>query len=158
MRLEENVFLKKLEFHFPQKMLENRNKIERGIVLFDGDCNFCNKTVQYIIKYDREDKICFASQQSKTGIKIMNENNCLDKSLNTIVFIKDKNVFVKADAIIEISQLLTGFPKIIIILKMVPKIVRDNIYGAFSKYRYNIFGKKNECIIPTKEIKSKFID
>ncbi len=138
-------------------MVNYKNNIEKSIVLFDGECNFCNSTVLYIIKYDKKDKIRFASQQSEIGIKILNENSYTDDSLNTIVFIKNKKLFVKTDALIEICKLLVGFPKMFVLMKLIPSKIRDYFYDIFSKHRYNLFGKKTVCLMPTKEIRMKFL-
>ena len=138
-------------------MVVSNIEIEKGLVLFDGECNFCDATVQFIIKYDKYDKIRFASQQSEIGMKILNENDAIN-SLNTIFFIKNKTVFSKSDAIIEISKLLVGYPRIFTIMKIIPKQIRDYCYDKFSKNRYNLFGKKTDCIIPTLAIKNKFLN
>lgn len=131
-------------------------EINKCVVLFDGECNFCDATVQYIIKHDRNDKICFASQQSEIGMKILNENN-INNSLNTIVLISKNNVYTKSDAIIEISKLLVGYPRFFVLMKIFPPSIRDYSYDIFSKNRYNLFGKKTDCIIPTTEIRNKFL-
>jgi predicted DCC family thiol-disulfide oxidoreductase YuxK len=129
-----------------------------NIVLFDGECNFCNASVKVIIKYDKEDRIKFASQQSDIGKKMMLENRYFNNPLDTIIFISANKIYTKTDAIIEICKLLKGFPKVILIIGLIPKKIRDYLYSLFSKYRYNLFGKRSECLIPTSEIRSKFIE
>ena len=76
-------------------MVIDINNAEKNIVLFDGDCNFCNSTVLFLIKYDKKDMLRFVSQQSEIGMKLLLENNYKENSLSTIVFIKNKKVFVK---------------------------------------------------------------
>lgn len=132
--------------------------MKKAIVLFDGDCRFCNATVNYIIKYDKNDEIRFASQQNDIGIKIMNEAGILNNNLSTIILIKDQKVFSKSNALIEICKLLVGLPRIFILTKIIPVKIRDYFYDFFSKHRYTLFGKKTQCIIPSKEVKMKFID
>ena len=139
-------------------MVNYNNNIEKSIVLFDGECNFCNSTLLYIIKYDKKDKIRFASQQSEIGIKLMKEVGFQNNQLDTIVLIKNKKLFVKTGALIKICELLTGFPRVFIVMKIIPSKIRDYFYDVFSKYRYKLFGKKTECIIPTKEIRMKYLD
>ena len=139
-------------------MVKNSSERYKAIVLFDGECNFCNATVLFMIKHDKEDNLCFASQQSDVGIKLMQENDCNYNALNTIIFIKENKVSVKTDAIIEIGKLLNGYPKWIIILKIIPQVIRDYCYDIFSKRRYRLFGKRDNCLIPTQEIRNKFID
>jgi predicted DCC family thiol-disulfide oxidoreductase YuxK len=138
-------------------MVNYNNNIEKSIVLFDGECNFCNSTVLYIIKHDKKDKIGLASQQSEIGIKLMKEAGFQNNQLNTIVLIKNKTAFIKTDALIEICKLLVGFPKMFVLMKILPSKIRDYFYDIFSKHRYNLFGKKKECMMPTKEIGMKFL-
>ena len=136
-------------------MVKNSSERYKAIVLFDGECNFCNSTVLFMIKHDKEDNLCFASQQSDVGIKLMQENDCNYNALNTIIFIKENKVSVKTNAIIEIGQLLNGYPKLMILLKIIPQVIRDYCYDVFSKRRYRLFGKRNNCLLPTKEIRNK---
>lgn len=133
------------------------NNTETNIVLFDGECNFCNSTVLSIIKYDKNDKIRFASQQSEIGMKLVNENNYHNNSISTIILIKGNRVFIKTDALIEVCKLLVGFPRVFIVLRFIPSIVRDYFYDVFSKHRYDLFGKKKECAIPSQEIRGRFL-
>jgi predicted DCC family thiol-disulfide oxidoreductase YuxK len=139
-------------------MVKSMLEMEKGIVLFDGECNFCDATVQFIIKHDTNDLIRFASQQSEIGMKLLIENGCIDNSLDTIFFLKNNNVYTKSEAIIEICKLLPGYPRVVVLTKIIPKKIRDYFYDKFSKNRYNLFGKKNDCIIPTIEIRNKFLN
>ena len=74
-------------------MVKKRNELDKGIVLFDDECNFCNSTVLFLIKYDKRDKLRFASQQSEIGMNLLHANSYDESSLNTIVFIYNKQVF-----------------------------------------------------------------
>lgn len=139
-------------------MVKNSSDKPKAIVLFDGECNFCNSTVLFIIKHDKADNLRFASQQSDTGIKLMKENNCAYNSLNTIIFIKGPKVSIKTNAIIEIGKLLHGYPKMIVLLKFIPPLIRDYGYTVFAKRRYGFFGKRDNCLIPTQEVRNKFLD
>lgn len=130
---------------------------DKAIVLIDGECDFCNKSALYIIKHDGKDKFRFASQQSDIGMFLMKKNNYHGNSLSTIILINNKKVYTKTTALIEIAKHLVGFPKIFILMKIIPTIIRDFFYDAFSKYRYELFGKRNNCSIPSKDIKAKFL-
>ncbi|TDE48414.1 thiol-disulfide oxidoreductase DCC family protein [Flavobacterium sp. GT3P67] len=134
------------------------NKIKKSTVLFDGECNFCNSTVLYIIKHDKKDKIRFASQQSEIGMKLMKDIGFLNNNLDTIVLIENETAFIKTEALIKICKSLVGFPKLFIMLKIIPRSFRDYFYEIFSRHRYHLFGKKTKCIIPTQKIKNKFLD
>ena len=139
-------------------MVKKRNELDKGIVLFDDECNFCNSTVLFLIKYDKRDKLRFASQQSEIGMNLLHANSYYESSLNTIIFINNKQVFVKTEALLEICKLLVGLPRIFIVAKIIPIKIRDYCYAVFTKYRYKLFGKKNECVVPTHEIRVKFLD
>lgn len=132
-------------------------KTYKAIVLFDGECNFCNKTVLFIIKYDTNNIFHFTSQQSDIGRQLLKDFGYESKSPQTIILLNSKTLHVKTDAIIQISKQLTGFPRILIALQIIPKKIRDFCYDQFSKYRYTIFGKKTDCEIPTNNIREKFL-
>ena len=128
-----------------------------NIVFFDGECNFCDASVQFIIKYDKNNLMKFASQQSEVGKKILSNFGYDNISLDTIIFLKNNKLYTKTNAIIEICRLLKGFPRYLIILKIIQENTRDYFYSIFSKHRYRLFGKKSECMIPRLEIRNKFL-
>ena len=99
----------------------------------------------------------FASQQSEIGIQLMKDVGFLNNKLDTIVLIKNTTAYIKTNALIEICKLLVGFPRVFLVLQIIPSKIRDYFYEVFSKYRYDLFGKKMECMIPTKEIRMKFL-
>jgi predicted DCC family thiol-disulfide oxidoreductase YuxK len=128
-----------------------------NIILFDGVCNFCNATVNTIIKYDTHNYFKFAAQQSEAGERILKEAGYKGESVNSVLLLKSNLVFTKTDAVIQICKLLTGFPRIFVLLKYVPKPLRDFGYSVIAKYRYSIFGKRTSCMVPNQAIKNKFI-
>ena len=127
------------------------------IVLFDGLCNLCNSSVNFIIKRNNLGKFKFASLQSEIGIELTNKYYIDTNVVDSIVLIKNDKVFIKSDAVLEI---LKDFPivwrlfRIVIIL---PKFVRDWMYDIIAKLRYRIFGKKDECPIPPKDVQDRFL-
>jgi predicted DCC family thiol-disulfide oxidoreductase YuxK len=130
-----------------------------NIVLFDGICNFCNSTVLQIIKYDKANKLKFSSLQSDFGKKTLKSLKMEEDNLNTLIFIKNSNeVYTESTAILEIIKMLQGFPRVLLFFRIFPKKVRDFLYKKFSYNRYKLFGKKENCMIPTKELSEKFID
>ena len=130
-----------------------------NIVLFDGICNFCNSTVLQIIKYDKDNKLKFSSLQSDFGKKTLKSLKMEEDNLNTLIFIKNSNeVYTESTAILEIIKMLQGFPRVLLFFRIFPKKVRDFFYKKFSNNRYKLFGKKENCMIPTKELREKFID
>ena len=133
------------------------NFTHMNIILFDGVCNLCNWSVNFVIKHDKKDKFKFVAQQSEVGKKILASNGFNPQECSTIVLLAGDKLFTKSNAIIEIGQQLSGWPKAVILLKIVPNFIRDFVYSIISKYRYVVFGKQQECMIPTNAYKDKFI-
>ena len=130
---------------------------DKAIVLIDGQCDFCNRTALFIIKYDKKDKFRFTSQQSEIGKNLIQKYNYLGNTLSTIILIENEKVLTKTTALIEIAKYLVGLPKLVVFFKIIPVEIRDFFYDIFSKYRYSIFGKKQDCKIPSTDVKKKFL-
>ena len=127
------------------------------IVLFDGLCNLCNSSVNFIIKRNNLGKFKFASLQSEIGIELTNKYYIDTNVVDSIVLIKNDKVFIKSDAVLEIlKDLLIGW-RLFRIGIILPKFMRDWIYDIIAKHRYRIFGKKDECPIPPKDVQDKFL-
>ncbi len=137
-------------------MIENT---KQGIVLFDGVCNFCNGTVQFIIARDKGNKFLFASLQSDAAKSLLKKHQLEDmqKDLDTIIYIQEEQVYFRSDAILEIARHLNGIYKALYYLKVLPKFFRDGCYRLFSRHRYLLFGKKESCMLSSVEVRKKFI-
>lgn len=129
---------------------------KHGIILFDGVCNMCNGFVQRIIAEDKNDFFRFASLQSEAGLNLLKPYPDL-KNLKTIVYLEDGKVFTKSSAALKIASHLTGSWKLLTIGYILPKFIRDGIYNLVAKNRYKWFGKKEQCMVPTPELKAKFL-
>ena len=127
------------------------------IILFDGICNFCNYWVDFIIKRDKNKTLKFATLQSDAGEKIANQFSMENKNIDSIIFIKGRNYFARSDAVLEIAKELKSVWKILYLLKVIPRHLRNFIYDLIAKYRYAIFSKRNSCRVPTSEEISRFI-
>lgn len=134
--------------------MENYKKI----ILFDGVCNLCNTTVQFVIKNDKEDRFRFTPLQSDTGKKLLTERNIDTEDIDSIILI-EPNVayYTKSTAALEIGKYLKGLSTISSILLWLPESLRDIVYDFVAKNRYKWYGKKESCMIPTEELKNKFI-
>ncbi|WP_026934342.1 thiol-disulfide oxidoreductase DCC family protein [Christiangramia echinicola] len=137
------------------------NKIpeHKKIVLFDGVCNLCDGAVQRIIKHDRKDIFRFASLQSDFGKELVAERGLDPEELDSIILI-DPGVayYKKSTAALEISRDLSGGYSLLKNFLFIPESLRDGIYDFIANNRYKWFGKKEQCMIPTPELKAKFLD
>ncbi|MEP2057152.1 MAG: DUF393 domain-containing protein [Maribacter litoralis] len=132
--------------------------INKKIILFDGVCNLCDSSVQFIIKRDKNDVFRYAALQSETGEKLLAERNIDSNEIDSIILI-EPNVayYTKSTAALEIGKNLKGLRTISSILLWLPESLRNIVYDFIAKNRYKWYGKKAECMIPTEELKSKFI-
>ena len=126
------------------------------IVLFDGDCHFCDQSVQFIIKRDPKVIFKFASLQSEVGQHIQS-NYHTPKNIDSLLLIVQNKVYDKSSAALHICKYLTGLWKLLYILVLIPKPIRDTVYDFIAKNRYRWFGKKSECRIPTPEERNRFL-
>lgn len=129
----------------------------KAIVLFDGVCNLCNGTVQFIIKRDRRGYFQFAPLQSPVGKTLLADRADL-QNLDSIVLIEDGQIFTESTAVLRIVRKLDGgLWRCSSVLLAVPKALRDPCYRFVARHRYRFFGRKASCMIPTAEMKSRFL-
>jgi len=134
-------------------------KEHHKIILFDGVCNLCNRSVQHIIKRDKNDLFRFASLQSEIGLKLVSERRIDTSKVDSIILIEPGVAyFIKADAAIEIAKEIGGLWTVFSLFQWVPASIRNIVYDLVAKYRYRWFGKMDQCMIPTPELKGKFLD
>jgi predicted DCC family thiol-disulfide oxidoreductase YuxK len=129
----------------------------KRIILFDGLCNFCDQTVSFLISRDREDKFRFASLQSPAGIALQKQFN-LSGDIDSVILIEDNKAFTHSEAAIRIAGALGGMWALLVVFGLIPAALRDPLYRLFARHRYRLFGKKDACMMPTPEIRSKFIE
>jgi predicted DCC family thiol-disulfide oxidoreductase YuxK len=129
----------------------------KAIILFDGVCNLCNGAVQFVIKRDRDSRFLFASLQSPFGQDVMKRFGLDPTALHSILLLEGGRLYQRSDAVLRISSTLNGwsFTKI---FRVVPAFIRDGTYAFIARHRYRIFGKRQECMIPTADLKSKFLE
>ena len=130
---------------------------EKSIVVFDGVCNFCNESVNFIIQNDSNDNFRFAAYQSEAGEELSKRYNFDFKDPDTLILIEDGIVYDRSTAALRIARKLKGIYKTFYFYIIIPKPVRDYFYNLISKNRYKWFGKKDSCRIPSKEVRSKFL-
>lgn len=128
----------------------------KKVILFDGVCNLCNGAVQFIIKRDSKKFFFFASLQSSYGQQLLRER-MLGQTLETIILLKDHQTLQKSDAALEIARHLSGAWPALYVFKLVPRFIRDGVYQWIARNRYRFFGKRDACMVPTAELKSRFL-
>ena len=130
---------------------------QHPIILFDGVCNFCNGAINFVLKQDKKDNFRFAPLQSEVGQKLLQEYNLSTKEFDSFVLIDNGKVYKKSAASLRVMNKLPWYWKAAQILRIIPTAFRDSIYDFIAKNRYKWFGKKEQCMIPTPEKKSRFL-
>lgn len=130
----------------------------KKLILFDGVCNLCNASVQYVIKHDKMDVFMFTALQSESGQQIIKKYNIDTNKVDSILlYTPEKGVTHKSTAALKIALQL-GFPNnLMCVFFIIPPFIRNWIYDYIAKNRYKWYGKKESCMIPTSELKSKFL-
>jgi predicted DCC family thiol-disulfide oxidoreductase YuxK len=130
----------------------------QNLLLFDGVCNLCNGFVQFVIKHDRKQKFKFAALQSNTGQKYLKRFNLENVDFESFVYIKNDQFYQKSTAAILVLKDLGFLWKLSYLLFVFPKFIRDAVYSLLAKNRYKLFGKKESCMLPTPELKNRFLN
>ena len=141
--------------------MENNQTLPKGkkIILFDGVCNFCSDSVNFIIKHDKKDVFRFASLQSDIGKQITSERGIDIESMDSMILIVPGEAYYqKSSAALEIARDLSGGFSLLSNLKVLPEGLRDSLYNIIARNRYKWFGKKEECLIPSPEKRANFLE
>jgi predicted DCC family thiol-disulfide oxidoreductase YuxK len=130
---------------------------EHPVILFDGVCNLCNGAVQFIIRRDKRNIFRFASLQSGAAKKLLSSVEMPPDRLDSIILIRNHRVYRESDAAVEIAREFSGGWKLLSWFRILPKFLRDPMYRLIARNRYRLFGKRDVCMIPSPELKSKFL-
>jgi len=128
-----------------------------AVILFDGVCNFCNSSVNYIIGHDPTGYFKFAALQSEAGEKLKEKFGVDDPETDSVVLIENEIAFIRSAAALKIAKKLNGPASILYIFIIIPRPIRDLLYDQFAKRRYKFFGERDACMIPTPEVRSRFL-
>ena len=130
---------------------------DKKIVLFDGVCNYCNDKINFIIRNDKQDVFRFVALQSETGQKIIKYLG-IDSSIDSIILYEPGYAyFIKSEAVFRIIKHLSSAVKLLLVFNFIPTSIKNIFYDIIAKNRYSWYGKKESCMIPTEEVKRKFI-
>lgn len=130
---------------------------DRSIIFFDGVCNLCNSSIDFVLKRDKKDKFLVGALQDDLSRKILADHQVKEAYLDSIILLEDGVIYYKSTAALRIARHLSGLWPVFYPLIIVPKVLRDSVYDWIGTNRYKWFGKKNTCRLPTPEEKAKFL-
>ncbi|MGB7292158.1 MAG: thiol-disulfide oxidoreductase DCC family protein [Thermodesulfobacteriota bacterium] len=135
---------------------QNEGVTPSPIVLFDGVCNFCSSVVRFAISRDPDGIFRFASLQSDAGQFFLNKFGLSTDDFDSFVLIEGDRFFLRSTAVLRLCKKLNGLWPLVYLLIVIPAPIRDFIYNIVARNRYRWFGKKEECFIPSAEIRNRF--
>ncbi|UQX45815.1 thiol-disulfide oxidoreductase DCC family protein [Bacillus velezensis] len=127
------------------------------VLLFDGVCNLCSGAAQFIIKRDPAGKISFASLQSDTARELLASEGLPTEQFDSMIFIENGRIYKKSAAVLKVSRHLRGAWRLSAVFFAVPRPLRDRAYSFIARRRYKWFGKREACMLPSPEIKNRFL-
>ena len=130
---------------------------QKPIILFDGVCNLCNGAVQFVIRHDKKEQFLFAALQSSFGQQLLQRYQLSLQQFDSVILLQDEKVYTKSTAALKVARQLSGASKLMYFFIIVPKFIRDGVYSWIASHRYKWFGKTNECMIPTPQLKARFL-
>lgn len=132
--------------------------LHKKIILFDGVCNLCNSSVQYVIKHDKKNIFMFTALQSEVGKQLTKAHNIDTSKIDSILlYTPKKGIVSKSTAALKVATQLSFPQNIMSIFFIIPPFIRNWVYNYIAKNRYKWYGKKDACMIPTPELKSRFL-
>ena len=128
------------------------------IILFDGVCNLCNRSVQMVLRHDRKARFRFASLQSPVGEKLRGELGIDREKVDSVILVEDGRWYQESDAALRIARGLGGPWKLLGAFRLIPRPLRDAAYRLIARNRYRWFGKRETCWLPTPELRGRFLE
>ena len=135
----------------------NMDSNNKPILLFDGYCNLCNNSVQFILKHEKNTDLLFTSLQSDAGISLLKQYNINPLNLDSLVFIKNNKFYTKSSAALRLTPYLKGLYPLLYSLLIIPPFIRNTIYDYIARNRYKWYGKAESCMMPDKEVVKRFL-
>jgi predicted DCC family thiol-disulfide oxidoreductase YuxK len=131
-----------------------RNKT---ILLFDGYCNLCHSSVQFVLKHEKKQELYFTSLQSKVGIEILTHYKIDASKTDSLILIENNNAFVKSSAALRLGKYLKGAYPLAYGLIVIPSFIRNWVYDYIAKNRYKWYGKQDSCLMPDENLAKRFL-
>jgi predicted DCC family thiol-disulfide oxidoreductase YuxK len=132
--------------------------MEKPVLLFDGVCNLCNGIVQFIMKHDHKERFFFASLQSDAGQKLLKKFALPTNNFNSFLYVKGARFYTKSTAALYAAKDLGGLWQLLFAGMIFPTFLRDLLYDTIAKNRYKLFGKRDACMMPTPDLKKRFLE
>jgi predicted DCC family thiol-disulfide oxidoreductase YuxK len=130
---------------------------EPAVLLFDGVCNLCNGTVRFVAERDPVGRFHFAALQSDKGRELLARCGLPLDALDTFVLVEGDRCWTRSDAALRVARGLSGAWPLLAVLRLVPRFLRDRVYGWVAGHRYAWFGKQESCMVPSPELRSRFL-
>ncbi|MFT3936035.1 MAG: thiol-disulfide oxidoreductase DCC family protein [Chitinophagaceae bacterium] len=130
----------------------------KKIVLFDGVCNLCSSSVQFILKRDKKNQFLFGSLQGETGQAYLKKYNLPADNFNSFMLVEGEKLYTQSTAALRMLKHIGSAWALFYAFIIVPKFIRDAVYKFIARNRYKWFGKKEACWIPTPALKAKFLE
>lgn len=132
--------------------------LPENIVIFDGVCNLCEFSVNFIFEHDTAGQFSFTPAQSPLGASLLRHFGINTSRLDTVVLVRGERAFTRSAAAIEIASGLDTPWNLLAVFKAVPEPLRDMLYDLIAQNRYQLFGKKEECMLPSEELRRRFLE
>lgn len=133
------------------------DKTEEPVLLFDGVCNLCDGSVQFILRHEKNSDLKFAAIQSEAGQKLLSQKGIDPGQIDSVILIKGGKVYTESDAVLNVTKFLRFPYGLCNVLLVVPKPVRNFFYKKVASNRYRWFGKRDSCMMPTPSLKNRFL-
>ena len=134
------------------------NNGSHPIILFDGLCHLCDGSVQFVIRQDRQGIFRFAPLQSRAGEVLLEKFGLLHNPIDSFVLVYKGRAFTQSSAALQVLNLLPWYWKWTQVFRIVPPFIRNAVYRLIARNRYRWFGKRQQCMIPSPEVKSRFLE
>jgi predicted DCC family thiol-disulfide oxidoreductase YuxK len=138
--------------------IKQNNTARDTVILFDGICNFCNRSVNFMIDKDNKNRFKFAALQSEAGEYFLQHFKLDSENLKTIILIENNKYYIKTTAALKIAKQLKGLWKLFYVFIIIPPFIRNIFYDIIAKYRYKWFGKRDTCRVPIEGEKARFLE
>jgi predicted DCC family thiol-disulfide oxidoreductase YuxK len=130
---------------------------QHPVILFDGVCNFCNSSVQFVIKRDPKQQFRFASLQSEFGQQVLAQHQLPQNDFNSFILLQEGNIYTKSTAALKVAKQLSGLWPMLYGFIIIPPFIRNAVYSFIAQNRYRWFGKREACMLPSPQQRNLFL-